>query len=307
MKGRIAFFFFCIMVVNACTTAPQVTVTSEATVTMTPPPPTHTPSPTETQTPTATATELVSETAITTTIEGNPFSGEGIELKTLNEITLDPEGDDLMHMADILDQLAAEGKITVKPVTDQRGAMQLGPSADGKPDLTIRPDTIPGTRGWQTMFAINDYDFRTFRWQDVTTRPVLIGFNNADGGVVFATMMVDVSGELKTVGWLLGSSGWEESNGGVEEMVNKFVNFKSNTRDYIHVPIDFASVDACVEYANDEAMRAQCEAIVANRSALRNAYEAMVRTGDVQTVLRNGKTPEGKTLLTLLGFTPAHK
>jgi hypothetical protein len=158
------------------------------------------------------------------------------------------------------------------------------------------------------MMTVQDYDLSTFRWQDVTTRPVLIGFNNADGGVIFAQMMVDASGELKTVGWLLGSRGWEESNGGVEEMVDKFVNFKSNTRDYIHVPIDFSSVDACVEYANDEGMRAQCEAIVANRSALRTAYEAMVKTGEVQPDLRNAKSSlTGETLITLLGFTPAHK
>lgn len=303
MKRRTALLILCIVVVNACSPAPQVTFTPEATRTL-PPLPTGTPIPTETEAPTATATEVVSETAIRTEIEGNPFSETGIELKKLNsEITLSTEGDDLTQMADILDQLAKEGKITVKPVTDQRGAMQLGRSADGKVDLVMQDEATDFVKGvgWQPMVMVQDYDFSTYRWQDVTTRPVLVGFNNADGGVIFATMMVDGNGDLKTVGWLLGSPGWEESNGGIENMAEKFVNLKDSYRKTIAVPIDFADVDACVKYASDEGMRAMCEEIVANRSALRAAYKAMIRTGTVQKDLRSGN------LLTLLGFTPAHR
>lgn len=305
MRLKTTLLILCIVVVNACSPTPQVTATPEATVTMTPPPPTHTPSPTETQTPTATATELVSETAITTTIEGNPFSGEGIELKKLNEITLSPEGDDLMHMADILDQLAAEGKITVKPVTDQRGAMQLGPSADKVPDLVIQDENtaVVNKYGYQPMMVVQDYDLSTFRWQEVSTRPVLIGFNNVDGGVIFAQMMVDGSGELKTTGWMLTSTERLDQYGGIQDLLS-YDNF---LRKRLPIPYDFKDVTACVDYLEDEGMRGVCEQVVANRKALRTAYEAMVRTGEVQINLRNGQTPDGKTLVTVFGTIPAHK
>lgn len=305
MKLKTALLVLCIMVVHACLPAPQVTVTPEATLTLTPLP-TETPIPTKTEAPTATATEVVSETAISTVIEGNPFSETGIELKMLNsEITLSTEGDDLMYMADILDQLAAEGKITVKPVTDQRGAMQLGPSADGEVDLVMQDEATDFVKGvgWQPMFLVQDYDLRTYRWQDVTTRPVLVGFNNADGGVIFATMMVDGSGDLKVTDWRIAPDGWNSFFG--DELIDSIVNYdavpKMSLKKTIPVPVDFADVDACIEYAMDEGMRATCEEIVANRSKLRAAYKAMISTGTVQKDLRSGK------LLTLLGFTPAHR
>lgn len=181
---RPAILLFMVVLTACAVPAPQMTFTPEATLTLRPLP-TETPIPTETATPTATATESMSETAISTQIEGNPFSGVGIELKMLNsEITLSTEGDDLTQMADILDQLAKEGKITVKPVTDQRGAMQLGPSADKVPDLVINTENnaFVDKYGYQPMMLVQDYDLSTYRWQDVTTRPVLVGFNNADGG-----------------------------------------------------------------------------------------------------------------------------
>lgn len=84
-------------------------------------------------------------------------------------------------------------------------------------------------------------------------------------------------------------------------MVENFVNYKDSWKKRIVTPIDFADVDACVAYANDENLRKTCERIVANRTALRAAYEAMVRTGQVQESLRSGKD------ITFLGSTPGNK
>lgn len=236
---------------------------------------------------------VMSETAISTTIEGNKFSGEAIELKVLNEITLARE--DLGQMADILDQLAKEGKISTTLVDPRRGPIEIGSSADNNPDLIMDK----AVTSWRSMYGVSEHDRTTFRWQEPGTRPQLVAYNS-EYGVIFAQMMTDKNGELRVVGWLLSSPAWDNHyNNGTEVVEEKILNYSGQFGKTIAVPMDFAEVEACIGYAETESMRTVCEEIVTNRTALRRAYTSTLTTGEVQANLRSGE------LLTLLGFVPA--
>ena len=234
----------------------------------------------------------ISETAVTTTIEGNKFSGVGIELDGNNyENSPMLNQGDLPAMGEVLIQLYEEGKI--KQYVDKEGGyshpMQLGTD-----DLVMLGENSKfiTNHGWQPMYEVKQEDRNTFVWDDAVNRPRVIGFEfdiDKDGkpdGVIFASMILNKDKKIDVGDWLYATKEWiAKWNGG---RVGDLTEYKNTARNGMLVPLDARDVDACVEFVGDELVRTFCEEVVATRTERRALQQQKLTTGYVPEELSSG-------------------
>jgi len=237
----------------------------------------------------------VSETAVTTEIEDNKFSGVGIELDGKNYEN-NPElslfgGEDLSAMRALLAQLYEEGKIKqfVSKESGYTHPMQLGRSSDGLSDLVMQPENsiLIANDGRQVVYYIQPDDFATYKWDNPNDLPRVVAFPAEEGGVVFASMMMDKNGKVDVANWMWAAKGmfasWEEG------WIANVVNHTGVSKNLLLAPLDAATVEGCMDRVKDESARSFCEEVVETRPMRRALFQKMLSTGLIPEELSSGQ------------------
>lgn len=228
----------------------------------------------------------LSETAVAVELEGNPYSGQGIEVTKLNEFTLSQ--DDLPMMADYLDALAKEGMFDAY-FGDPSEVIKLTDFVMSSLDSRM----IEGV-GWQVAYEVNKSS--KSRLIPVENRPRLMAFPFTDGGVLLADMVMGKDGHPVVKDWLWLPDGWMDISGGRDALLNAVMHYGNvpvvNGASYkstIPIPKDFATVEACEESVKTSSMAGYCEEIVRERQTIMKLHASSIASGAPSKPLRNGE------------------
>lgn len=230
---------------------------------------------------------VVSETAVTTEIEGNPFSGVGIELDGKNyENNPVLSQEDLSAMRDVIEQLYVDGKIEqFGDPNEPYGPMQLGTK-----DLTIRQENSDAIKkiGMQPMYNVSSEDLQTYKWDKSENLPRIIGFPFEKGGVIFASLILDKTGKAVVQDWIWTPQALIDS--WPADGISDDINYTGSAVNRLVVPHDFATVEACMGFVkNDPNAKKMCEQVVAQRLEMRALQKQKLESGIVPEKLGSGE------------------